>query len=111
MSSQVIINSTGQTIADIEGLAGLLNLASSRGALPLSFTPPALLNPHYIPPSRGQNFIIVQSILIAFSILFVVLRIWARLSSRLEKLFLDDYVLVVALVRQVGFQNNQYFRY
>jgi len=99
MSSPVLIPSTGQTVADLTGLIGLLQLAGSRGALPQNFQPPGLMDPHYVPPSRGQNFIIVQAMLIACSILFVILRIWARFSSRLGKLFLDDYVLVIALVR------------
>lgn len=98
MSNSTVIASTGQTIADLIGLEGLVALAGARGTLPANWTPPALTNPHYIPPSRGQDFIIVQSILLACSIIFVALRLWAGLSSRLERFFLDDYILIVALV-------------
>jgi len=91
--SMVIINSTGQTAED---LAGLLQLGQLSGGKP--FTPPALLDPNYIPPNRGPQLFDIALSLFVISFIAVVLRMVARYTSKIGKVLWEDLAILIALV-------------
>lgn len=81
--------------ADLQLLQELAAMAPPSQA---NFTPPALLDPHYVPPSRGGAIIGVSVATTALALISVCLRIFARATEKKTGLGLDDYTIVFAVV-------------
>jgi hypothetical protein len=76
----------------------LQELAAMAPPSQANFTPPALLDPHYVPPSQGGVIIGVSVATTALAVIAVCLRIFARATGKKLGLGSDDYTIVLALV-------------
>jgi hypothetical protein len=81
-----------------EDLQLLQELAAMTPPSQANFTPPALLDPHYVPPSQGGVVIGVSVATTALALITVCLRVFARATEKKVGLGLDDYTIVFAIV-------------
>ena len=82
--------------ADLQLMQELAAMAPPSQA---NFTPPALLDPNYIPPDRGGVIIGVSVATMVVAFVAVCLRLYARATQKEKKLGLDDYTIIPAVVR------------
>jgi hypothetical protein len=80
----------------------LLDLIALAGPSKANFTFPALLDPNYVPPSKGGVITGVSISTTALAFIAVCLRIYARATQKNNRLGLDDLTIVSALVCTQG---------
>jgi hypothetical protein len=66
---------------------------------PVHFKPPALLDPNYVPPSRGRQIIAVSVVTCLVASIVVGIRLALRFFSKRQKAHWDDYLIIPATVR------------
>ncbi|KAF3942429.1 hypothetical protein ABW19_dt0205525 [Dactylella cylindrospora] len=103
-SNVVLVNSTGQTVEDLIGLKALWEILQVDNNKYLSdgWLPPALTDPNYV-PERQEAMKIGLTVAFLFGILItgmlVTFKIVTTQRGRMTRmLFLEDWLLIVALV-------------
>jgi hypothetical protein len=77
----------------------LLDLIALAGPSQANFTYPALLDPNYVPPSKGGAITGVSISTTVLAFIAVCLRIYGRATQKNNRVGLDDLTIISALVR------------
>jgi hypothetical protein len=83
---------------DPKVITELFAYAATFPDFPQNFTPPSLLDPHYVPPNRSHSIIIYAYFMIGFTTLAVIFRLWVRKTVKGMVFGWDDYLILPAQV-------------
>jgi hypothetical protein len=73
---------------------------------PPNFTPPALLDPNYVPPNKGPQILAAAISITVLATIIVTLRLFLRVFHRSQKFQWDDYLIIPAMVRSRPHSNR-----
>ena len=95
MTSLLVLNSTGQTLADLQALGRLAALLNQT-----SFVPPALSDPGYVPPKQNIYGPLIGSLVgLVLATALVAFKIIHTQRIRYNPIpFLEDWLLVIGVV-------------